>query len=171
MMSDTQPQFNVTDRFDPVAMQAFRRRPDIYWPGADALSPPPEALDFVTHMMHPDIWTVAGTLGGHIFGYVEFNRRTSIGAEVHAAFHPQFRGAIARAVFKSAIAEAFARKGLLKLWGPIPSDNRAALMGARLCGFREEGRITNAVVRDVKDGNGPPLRDLVIMALSKTEFH
>jgi RimJ/RimL family protein N-acetyltransferase len=170
MAEQAQPEFRVTDQFDPAAMQAFRRRPDIYWAGTDALSPPPESLDFITHMLHPDIWTVAGTLGGHIFGYVEFNRRTSVGAEVHASFHPQFRGAIARSVFKAAIREAFSRKGLLKLWGPIPSDNRAALMGARLCGFREEGRLIGAVVRDCKDG-GPPLRDLVIMALSKTEFH
>lgn len=169
-MSDNgTPHFAVTDVFNPVAMQEFRRRPDIYWAGADALSPPPEALDFVGHMLHPDVWTVAGTLGGIIFGYVEFNRKTSIGAEIHVAFHPQFRGKIARAVTLEAIRRAFAYKGLIKLWAPIPSDNRRALMGARLIGFREEGRLTNAIVRNTDDTHTTPLRDLVLMSLDKRE--
>jgi len=159
------PQIQVVEQFDPLAMQAFRRRPDVYWAGADALSPPPEAMDFVGHMLHPDIWTVAGVLDGHIFGYCEFNRRTSIGAEFHVGFHPQFRGVIARAVCQFAISKAFGEKGLVKLWSPIPSDNKPALFGARHLGFREEGRLRNAIVRQVE--HGPPLRDLVIMALSK----
>lgn len=159
------PQIKISEQFDPVAMQAFRRRPDVYWPAADALSPPPEAMDFVGHMLHPDVWTVAGVLEGHIFGYCEINRRTSIGAEFHVGFHPQFRGVIARAVCRYAIHRAFFTKGLVKLWSPIPSDNRAALYGARHLGFREEGRLTNAIVRNVE--SGPPLRDLVLMSLSK----
>src|SRR5689334_9877062 len=93
-MSESGPQITATDVFDPQAMQALRRRPDIYWPSADALSPPPDNVDFISHMLHPDVWTVAGTLGGHIFGFCEFNRRTSIGAEFHCGFHPQFRGVI-----------------------------------------------------------------------------
>lgn len=160
-----QPRFEVTDRFDPEVMQAFRRRPDIYWPSTDALSPPPEAMDFIGHMLHPDVWTVAGTLGGLIFGYCEFNRKTSIGAEFHAAFHPQFRGRIAREVCRAAIDIAFTKKGLLKLWAPVPSDNRRAILGAHFLGFREEGRLTRAIVRQVEEG--PPLRDLVILSLSK----
>ena len=165
MNGATEPQIRVVEAFDPHAMQAFRRRPDVYWPGIDALSPQPEALDFVEHMAHPDVWVVAGVFDGHIFGYCEFNRRTSIGAEFHVGFHPSFRGTIARAVCQFAIREAFTRKGLVKLWAPIPSDNRPALLAARHIGFREEGRLTNAIVREVK--SGPPLRDLVIMALSK----
>lgn len=162
------PQIQVAEQFDPLAMQAFRRRPDVYWSSTDALSPPPEALDFVGHMLHPDVWTIAGMLDGHIFGYVEFNRRTSIGAEIHVGFHPQFRGVIARAVTQFAIHKAFNEKMLVKIWAPIPSDNKAALYGARHLGFREEGRLVNAIVRNVE--HGPPLRDLVIMALSKEAY-
>jgi RimJ/RimL family protein N-acetyltransferase len=157
----------VTDQFDPGAMQVLRRRPDIYWQSTDALMPQPEQMDFIAHMLHPDVWTVAGTLDGGIFGFVEFNRRTSIGAEIHCGFHPQFRGRVARAVVQYAIAQAFETKGLLKLWAPIPSDNRAALFGARHLGFHEEGRLTRAIVRQVKDG--PPLRDLVLMSLEKVQ--
>jgi RimJ/RimL family protein N-acetyltransferase len=163
-MSDS-PSIQVVDQFDPLAMQAFRRRPDVYWPAADALSPQPDTMDFVGHMLHPDIWTVAGTLGGHIFGYCEFNRRTSVGAEFHVGFHPQFRGKIALEVCRFAIGRAFGEKGLVKLWSPIASDNRGAVLGALRLGFREEGRLTAAIVRQVE--HGPPLRDLVIMALSK----
>ncbi len=164
-MNGVAPAIQVVDQFDPLAMQAFRRRPDVYWGAADALSPPPEAMDFVGHMLHPDVWTVAGTLDGLIFGYCEFNRRTSVGAEFHVGFHPQFRGAVALAVCRFAISRAFNEKGLVKLWSPIASDNRGAILGARRLGFREEGRLTAAIVRQVE--HGPPLRDLVIMALSK----
>lgn len=167
-MSDTQPQIAVTDRFEPEAMQAFRRRSDLFWEGADALSPPPESLDFIAHMLHPDVWTVAGVIAGHIFGFVEFNKRTSIGAEIHVGFHPQFRGRIARAVTLYAIGLAFKERGLLKLWAPIPSDHKAALMAARLIGFRQEGRLTRAIVRRAVAVDGsPPLADLVLMSLSK----
>lgn len=165
-MNGSTPQIRVVEAFDPQAMQALRRRPDIYWSENDALAPPPENVDIVSHMLHPDVWTLAGVLGGHIFGYVEFIRRTSIGAEIHCGFHPQFRGAIARAVGMYAINRAFTTKGLVKLWAPIPSDNRAALFAARHMGFREEGRLTRAIVRHIEDG-GPPLRDLVLMALSR----
>ena len=165
--TDGQPQLVVSDQFDLAAMQAFRRREDIYWASTDALSPPPEAMDIVSHMEHPDVWTVGAMLGGLIFGYVEFNRRTSIGAEIHTAFHPKFRGRIAKAVGRQAITAAFTQKGLLKLWAPIPSDNRAALFAARHLGFREQGRLTRAIIRHAQ----PPLCDLVLMALSKEEWH
>lgn len=159
--------FAVTEAFDIGDMQAFMRRPDVFWPGADALSPPPEALDFAEHMLHPDTWIVAGTFRGHIIGYVKFIKRTSIGAEIHVGFHPQFRGQIAGAVCKYAIALAFKERGFLKLWAIIPSDHRAALWGAYALGFRQEGRLTRAIVRD--RGNGAaPLADLVILGLEKT---
>lgn len=170
MVSDG-PQIEVTDRFEPGAMQAFRRRSDLFWEGADALSPPPESLDFISHMMHPDVWTVAGMLSGHIFGFVEFNKRTSIGAEIHTGFHPQFRGRIAKAVGLYAIGLAFKERGLLKIWAPIPSDHKAALMAARLLGFKQEGRLTRAIVRRAVAVDGaPPLADLVLMALSKEQW-
>lgn len=170
MVSDTQPQIAVTDRFDPEAMQAFRRRSDLFWEGADALSPPPESLDFIAHMLHPDVWTVAGVISGHIFGFVEFNKRTSIGAEIHVGFHPQFRGRIAKAVGLYAINLAFTQRGLLKVWAPIPSDHKAALMAARLMGFKQEGRLTRAIVRrSVASVDTAPIADLVLMALSKEQ--
>lgn len=167
-MNGTQPQIRVVEAFDPQAMQAFRRRADVYWEANDALAPPPENVDIISHMLHPDVWTVAGVLAGHIFGYVEFIRRTSVGAELHVGFHPQFRGVIARAVVRLAIHRAFAEKGLVKLWAPIASDNKAALFGARHLGFREEGRLTRAIVRKVNDRG--ELRDLVLMGLSRERY-
>lgn len=152
----------ATDVFDPHAMQDFMRRPDIYWSASDALSPQPEAMDFVSHMLHPDIWTIAATINGLIFGYVQFNKRTSIGAEIHTGFHPQFRGKIAKVVIEHSIQRAFKEKGLVKLWAIIPSDNRAAIWGARSMDFLFEGRLRNAIVRATGTDGGPPLRDLVI---------
>lgn len=162
-----EPRFDVTDRFEPLAMQAFMRRPDIYWPATDALAPPPEAMDFVGHMAHNDTYTMGCTFNGHIVGYVQFVRRTAIGSEIHCGFHPQFRGKIAKHFVQHCIAYVFKNKGLLKLWAPIPSDNKAALMMARMVGARQEGRLTRAIVRSSENHDGPPLCDLVIMALSK----
>lgn len=165
-----QPQFAVTDRFDPEVMQAFMRRPDVYWSAADALMPPPEAMDFVGHMAHPDVYTLAATHGGHVVGYVQFNKRTSIGAEIHVGFHPQYRGIVAKRVVEYAIGLVFRDKGLLKLWAIVASDNRAAVLGAKAIGFTPEGRLRNAIVRDVAAG-GPPLADLIILGLSRQGGH
>jgi RimJ/RimL family protein N-acetyltransferase len=166
---DLAERFAVVEQFAPAALQAFMRRDDIYWAITDALAPAPESMNFIDHMLHPDVWTLVATFDGHIFGFCQFNRRTSVGAEFHCAFHQGFRGVIARTVCQYAIKRAW-DKGMLKLWAPVPSDNRAALFGARHLGFREEGRLTRAIVRRVPDGE-VPLRDLVLMALSKGEEH
>lgn len=170
MVGEQEHRLAITDRFPAEAMQAFMRREDIYWPGADALSPSPEQVDFVSYMADPNVYTYAGTHNGQIFGYVQFVKRTSVGAEVHAGFHPQYRGIFAKRVGEAAIAAAWDRLGLCKLWAPIPSDNHAALAAARLMGFRQEGRITRAICRRV-EGNGPPLADLVIYSLSRKGAH
>lgn len=162
---------NVTDRFDPAAMQEFMRQPAIYWPGTDAMAPAPESIDFVGYMLQPHIWTLAATHGPYIVGFVYFDLRTSIGAELHVGFHPQFRGVAAREVVRFALAKAFKEKGILKVWAPIPSDNRAALFGARHLGFVCEGRIRNAIVRSGLSDDGPPLADLVIMSIAKSGVH
>lgn len=168
MNTHTAPTFNVTDRFDPHAMQEFMRQPAIYWPGTDAMAPDPGSIDFVGYMCQSHIWTLAATHGPYIVGYVYFDVRTSIGAELHVGFHPQYRGTLAREVVRFALAKAFAEKGLLKVWAPIPSDNKPALYGARHLGFRCEGRLRNAIVRTGLTGDGPPLADLVLMSISKT---
>lgn len=154
--------FDVTEQFDPRAMQEFMRRPDIYWSASDALAPPPEAMDFVAQMLHPDVWTIAATANGLICGYVLFNKRTSIGAEIHTGFHPQFRGKFAKTVIEWAIQRAFKEKGLVKVWAIIPSDNQAAVWGCRSMGFVFEGRLRNAIVRRPETDGGPPLRDLLL---------
>lgn len=158
--------FGATDRFDLGAMQEFMRRPDVYWSAVDALAPPPEEHDFAGYLAHPDVWTVAGTFQGHIIGYVLFNKRTSIGAEIHVGFHPSCRGRIAKSVIEHAIGLAFMHKRLLKLWAIVPSDNRPAIWLARTIGFVPEGRLTNAVVRQVEGERGS-LRDLIVLGLSK----
>lgn len=153
-----------TDRFDPEAMQAFMRSPDIYWQTRDSMSPPPENVDYVSHLLHPDVWTVAAMLGPHIVGYVLFNRRTTVMAELTVGFHPSARGVIAREFIRTAIAVAFAEKGVLKVLAAIPDDNRAAIYGARHLGFTLEGRLRNAIVRAKRR---PPLADLLLFGLSR----
>jgi RimJ/RimL family protein N-acetyltransferase len=156
--------FSVSDRFDPAIMQEFMRRPDVYWDVRDALAPQPESVDFVSHMLHPDVWTVAAKLGEHIVGYIQFNRRTSVMAEMTVAFHPQARGRVARTFVQIALQVAFTEKGLLKVLACIPDDNRAAIYGVRHLGFTPEGRLRNAIVRK---GRTPPLADLLLFGLSR----
>lgn len=159
-------QLAVTDRFDPYVMQAFMRQPDIYWAGADALAPQPEQRDFVSYLQHSDVWTLGAFHAGFVFGFVTFNQRTSVGAEIHVGFHPQYRGYIAGKVVQFALDQAFNQKGLLKVWAPIPADNRAAIMGARRLGFHVEGRLTNAIVR-----HNVLLTDLVILSTERKGVH
>lgn len=161
----------VTGHFDVEAMQRFMRLPDIYWPAQDALAPPPEAVNFAEYMTLPTVRTVAARYGEHIVGFVQVTQRTSIGGELHCAFHPQARGMIARAVVQHAVALAFTQWGYLKLWSPIASNNRPALYGARHLGFREEGRLVRAIARGESQWGPAGLYDLVIMTLDKTGGH
>src|SRR5690242_7680752 len=127
--------FAVTDQFNALAMQEFMRQPELYWPTRDALSPPPETVDFVGHMADPTVWTLAGMMRDHIVGYVQFVKRTTIMAEITVAFHPQYRGAIAKAMTQYAIGLAFdPERAIMKLIAEIPADNRAARLGAGALG-------------------------------------
>lgn len=166
----SQPQFGTTETWKLDDMTAFMKRPDIYWSASDALAPSPDQMDFTPHLLNPYVWTIGATYDGDIIGYVQFVKRTSIGAEIHAGFHPQFRGKIAKAFVLNGVARAFKEKGLLKLWAIMPSDNRAAILMSKACGFSFEGRLTKAIVRQVEAGSGPPLRDLVIFGLSKEQL-
>ena len=163
------PDLCLDDRFDVDEMVSFMRTPAIYWSASDALAPAPEQMDLKGYLLHPDTWTCAATYKGQIIGYVLFNRRTSIGAEIHCGFHEQARGQMAKTFVDFAVSRAFSEKGLLKLWAIIPSDNRAACMLAGACGFVREGRLTNAIVRHGAAEGRPPLRDLIILGRSRPD--
>lgn len=169
----TETQFEASIRFDVDEMANFMRTPEIYWPASDALAPQPIDVDFPAHMLSPHVWTMACKYGRHIIGYVQLIQKTAIGGEIHAGFHPSFRGKIAKSFIQHALGIAFREKGFLKIWTMIASDNRAAIYMVRNIGFQHEGRLTNAIVRrtNTDDGlprdHGPPLRDLVVLAISK----
>lgn len=158
--------FNVTDRFAPLDMQAFMRQPELYWPVRDALSPQPENVDFVSQMLEPTVWTLAGTLRGHIIGYVQFCARTTVMVELTVGFHPQFRGKIAKAIVQHAIGLTFRDRGVLKIIACVPTDNRAAIYGTRQLGFHEEARLCRAIVRP-RDASGNILQDIIIFSLER----
>ena len=156
--------FAPVDNFDHAVMADFMRNPAIYWATTDALAPEPELIDFESFMAQPDAWTIAATYDKWIIGYIYVLRKTSVGAEFHCGFHPNFRGKIAKAFCDHTIQRCFKEKGFRKLWTLIPSDNRPAIILARACGFQPEGRLAGAIMR------GPSrwypqagLRDLVIL--------
>lgn len=137
------------------------RRPEIYWAVSDAMSPAPEQMDFIGHLLSPYVWTVAALWQQNIIGYVLFEQRTSVGALIHVAFHPEARGKVARTFTLHAIGRAFSERGLLKLWAFIPTDNKRALVGAKHIGFHEEGRLTRTIMRE------SGLLDLIVLGLEK----
>jgi RimJ/RimL family protein N-acetyltransferase len=161
--------FNLTDRYDLAAMTAFMRTPGVYWSASDALAPQPEQLDFESYLAHPDVRSFAATYKGVVIGYVLFNRRTSIGAEIHCGFHQNARGKVAATFVRLAIEQGW-KQGLLKLWAIIPADNRAAAMLAGAVGFEREGVLKNAIVRAGAEEGKPPLRDLLIFGLSRPDL-
>jgi RimJ/RimL family protein N-acetyltransferase len=152
--------YNISERYDMQAMCQFMARPEIYWATHDRLFPQPEQVDFTQELYHPQTATFAATFRGQIIGYVQFMRRTSIGAEMHLAFREGFRGKIAKAMTLFALSQIFQR-GMLKVWAGVPSDNRLALLAARHIGMKQEGTLTRAIVTN--EG----LRDLHIFAISK----
>lgn len=162
--------FGATDNFNHEAMQDFMRMPDIYWSATDALAPQPEAVDFATHLVHQDTWTLAITYSSqYIVGYVQFIKRTSVGAEIHVGFHPNFRGKVAKAAIQYAIGLAFGVKHLVKLWATIPSDNRPAIALARAIGFQPEGRLRQSIMRGESKWGKAGLKDLVLLGLSRDQ--
>ena len=120
-------------------------------------------------MTHQHTYTVAVHVNHYIIGYVQFVQRTSIGAEIHVGFHPNFRGVIAKAGIEDAIRTVFEKKGILKLWAIIPSDNRPAILLAKAVGFEPEGRITRAIMRGGSKWSEPGLKDLVILGLNRPD--
>lgn len=161
--------FYPTDRFDLGAMQEFMRRPDIYLPAADAISPPSEIVDFITYLSHPNTYTIAAMCQGQIVGHVHFIQRTSIGGEIHTGFRPEVRGKIAKTFIEYSIQTAFHTKGFLKLWALIPSDNRPAIRLAGLLGFQREGRLTRAISRVESKWEAAGLKDILILGLNKPD--
>lgn len=159
--------FTITDRFDPVAMQEFMRRPDMYWPATDALAPPPDSIDFIAHLLHSDTYTLACCVLDHLVGYVKFVKRTSISAEIHVAFLPQLSGQAKKAFGQAAVGRAFSDLGLINLWATIPSDQRGLIWVAKQIGFVEVGRLPKGIVRPLQPGGADPRRDIVILNLSR----
>lgn len=152
--------YAVSERYDMEAMCQFMARPEIYWATHDRLFPQPEQVNFKQELCHPQTATFAGLYEGQIIGYVQFNRRTSIGVEMHVAFREGFRGRVAKNMTLYAMS-LMRFRGILKFWAGIPSDNRLALLAARHIGMTQEGTLTKAIVTD------GGLRDLLIFGITK----
>jgi hypothetical protein len=80
-------------------------------------------------------------------GFVMFRRPTMTMAEIHVCMLKGARG-IEPFIFEC--MEMMRAKGVRKFLAPIGDWNVAALRLARRCGYKEEGRITAAYVRDGK---------------------
>ena len=156
---------SVTEAFDVKAMADFMRVPELYWATRDALAPPPECIDFAGHMMQPTVWTVAAMWEQQIIGYVQVVLRTSIMGEVTTAFHPLCRGRFAKVVGEYVIERAFGEKGYAKLVAVVPTDNRRAIVAAKVLGFVVEGRLTKAIVRQPHG-----LTDLLVFGLCRESW-
>lgn len=163
--------FHPSDSFSREDMASFMRRADIYRPAVDALALPAESYNLEEQLLSPQVWTLGAMYNDQIVGFVQISQRTSIGGEILTGFHPQARGAVAKAFGAYAIDIAFATKGFLKLWAIIPADNKPAIYMARALDFRLEGRLTEAIVRDKVEYShkiyAAGLRDLLILARSK----
>ncbi len=141
----------------------FMAVPELYWAANDRLAPQPEQINFMGYLCHPDTATFVARYGHQIIGFALFIRRTSIGAEMQVSFAKGFRGKTAKTMVEYAMAQIF-KRGLLKLWSLVPSDNKLALVAARHIGMQEEGRLTGAVVRE------GGIRDVIIMAIGRDAF-
>jgi RimJ/RimL family protein N-acetyltransferase len=163
--------FQPSEQFDIPTMAAFMRLPQIYWPGADALSPQPEQVHFEDYLKDQWVWPLACLCDGYIIGYIYILRRSPVLGEAHVGFLPNFRGRVAKAFLLYAVDRAFGDLGFIKLYVTITADNRAAIAMAKACGFRVEGRLTNAVTRspeiNIGIANSTGLSDLLILARFK----
>ena len=112
--------FGLSERWDMDALCAFLAQPELYWEINDHLSAQPEQLNWPNYVSRHDVATWAATWDGNIIGYVQFLKRTSIGAEMTLAFRENFRGRIAKTLTLAAMAQAFEKKGLLKIWATVP---------------------------------------------------
>lgn len=155
--------FWPSETFDLPAMCAFMRRPDLYASTYDSMAPAPEQLDLEGHLLKAEVWTLAAMWQSHIVGYVQFNRRTSVAAEVTTGFHPQVPGVAKKAFGAYALAKGWRELGLLTVWALIPSDHRKARLAARVYGFEVEGRLRQAIVHD------GAVRDVLVYALHRPE--
>lgn len=161
-MIETRAGFWPADQFPVDQMVAFMRRPDVYWPLNDGLSPPPEVVQFEEHLLNPKVLTIGCMYGQTVVGFVQFQARTSVGAEMTAGFHPQARGKIAKTFCQYAIQRMWTGS-FLSIWALVPSDNQGARVGCRSLGFEEEGRLRQAIARL----EPPSIRDIIIYGLHR----
>jgi RimJ/RimL family protein N-acetyltransferase len=157
--------FQISERHDREATAAFMALPEIYWATHDRLAPQPEAVDWQHELSLPSVATFTATFKGNVIGYVQFTRRTSIGVEIHVAFRENFRGKVAKVMTLAAMATMFRDRGVLKVWGVVPADNRLAQLAAYHVGMKLEGTLTRAIVRE--EGG---VRDLLIFGITKEQF-
>ena len=138
--------------------------PELYWSINDRLSPQPDQLNWPEYLSRQDVATFVASYGPHPIGYVQFIRKTSILAEMTVAFMDKFRGSVAKQLTLYAMSLVFKEKGILKIFGTVPTDNRRALYAARHIGMRKEGVLTQAIVRE------GGLNDLVVFGITKSQF-
>ena len=156
--------YQMSERWDVETVSRFMADPQLYWAINDRLSPQPEQLNWPEYLSRPDVATYVATFYGNIVGYVQFLRRTMIGAEMTVAFRENHRGKVAKTLTLWALAHVFREKRMLKVWAAVPSDNRLALVAARHIGMRLEGKLTKAIVRE------GGICDLLIFGLTRDEF-
>ena len=170
--------FHPSTQFNIEAMAWLMRQPEIYWSGTDALAPQPEQMAFEQFLLDPNVLTVAALWNNTICGFVYVVKRTSILGELHCGFHPSVRGRLAKGFVEYTIEQAW-QQGFLKLWTLIPVDNRAAILGAKACGFTPEGRIKDAIMRQPtpqgkkfpeRFDNKPGPKDVMILTLARPEW-
>ncbi len=154
----------VHTEFDVPYVAEFLRRPDIYSAMADDLVPTAENIDFEAFLKRGSVFTYPVTYQGHMIGYVQFEQRTMIAAELHVGFMKGYRGYIAKMAIKYAMGKLFKDHGLIKVWASIHSDNTPAVRMAASLGFRHEGRLRDVIVK------GGQLRDFILMGFRKDDW-
>jgi len=161
--------FYPAESFDVEQMAAFMRDPYVYGGINDAMAPAPETV-LIEDWLRTEqkLMTVAAMFKGHIVGYTQLYRRTSVAAELTVGFNRYVPAVVVKA-FTLYTFQAGWKSGLVTIWAVIASDNRPARQAAYNCGFRQEARLSKAIVRPESKWGPAGVRDLIIYSVHRPE--
>jgi RimJ/RimL family protein N-acetyltransferase len=152
---------SVHGNYDAQLLNVIFRDPEIFVPSSEDFGVRPEDIDFSQPQNNMCVCIVCS--GEKLVGYISFNRLGLTHYEMHAGFKDSWRGSFAKEAVSIAIEGMF-RAGTKRLTINVPRFNRGAQRLAGAIGFKREGVLREAFLK-----NGT-LHDLIVYGLLVKEW-
>ena len=149
---------------DLLALETVWKHPKVYpWLGDDFI-PDAEQVDFHPYLKDRTVRTFVCHASHMPVGVIAYRQRNSLWWQIHLGFVPGFRGALAARFVRRTLQIMFKEAGAVKITAELATNNKAALHGAALIGFKREGIIRKSIMHQGQ------LRDQILLGICRDEW-